>query len=484
MAVPWPAGRRDGHSACSDDGLPSIRHHWKSRRKRQQQEEMKEKDSRRRHHATGHRIKCGSDALEVLVLPSHSRAWGASVVAKSGTQVHDGPLRPSHVLSTGVTPFQDAAPSSGRFEDLQGPESDVSNLRQPARARVSVVADAIAHKQETKPPGKRPPEVSPAMAAASTVRALGALLRHGAPHGFPSTCAHTFHAHNAVQRFGSLGRCLSSPIPDGNGISSSANRVRRIWSSTPVCMGRRSSKIATRKGAQDAKKAKRYGKIGKEIVSAVKKGGPNPVSNTVLAAVLEKAKELDVPKEIVERNMKRASEKGQEAYIEKFYEVYGFGGVGMVVEVLTDKINRSVAAVREVVKDCGGKMADPGSIMFKFRRARVVNIKVSDADKDQLLTVALDAGAEDVIEPQVYEDDDSDEDVTGSYYKIVTSSENYPVILSKLRDEGITFEPDNGFELLPLVTIEVDDEAMDLNKELMSKLLDLDDVDAVYSDQK
>lgn len=81
----------------------------------------------------------------------------------------------------------------------------------------------------------------------------------------------------------------------------------------------------------------------------------------------------------------------------------------MVVEVLTDKINRSVAAVREVVKDCGGKMADPGSILFKFRRARVVNIKVSDADKDDLLAIALDAGAEDVIEPPVYEDD-SDED--------------------------------------------------------------------------
>lgn len=83
----------------------------------------------------------------------------------------------------------------------------------------------------------------------------------------------------------------------------------------------------------------------------------------------------------------------------------------MVVEVLTDKITRSVAAVREVVKDYGGKMADPGSVMFKFRRARVVNIKVTDADKDQLLAVALDAGAEDVIEPQKYEDD-TDEDTS------------------------------------------------------------------------
>lgn len=79
------------------------------------------------------------------------------------------------------------------------------------------------------------------------------------------------------------------------------------------------------------------------------------------------------------------------------------------MEVSTDKIKRSVAVIREVVKDYGGKMADPGSVLFKFRRARVVNIKVTDADRDQLLGIALDAGAEDVIEPLTYEDD-SDED--------------------------------------------------------------------------
>ncbi|OMO86681.1 Transcriptional regulator TACO1-like protein [Corchorus olitorius] len=265
--------------------------------------------------------------------------------------------------------------------------------------------------------------------------------------------------------------------------SSNERQLRSISTFPPLCMGRRSCKIADRKGAQNAKKAKLFSRIGKEVVSAVKKGGPNPISNTVLAAVLEKARELDVPKDILERNIKRASEKGQEAYIEKIYEVYGYGGVSIVVEVSTDKITRSFAAVREVVKDYGGKIADPGSVMFKFRRVRVANIKVTDADKDQLLTIALDAGAEDVIEPPTYEDD-TDEDRLESYYKIVSSGENYETILSKLRDEGIIFETDNGSELLPLTTIEVDDEAMDLNKELMSKLLELDDVNAVYTDQK
>ncbi|CAB4297040.1 unnamed protein product [Prunus armeniaca] len=323
------------------------------------------------------------------------------------------------------------------------------------------------------------------MGSSCTLRALGAIL-HRFTNGVSSKCPNSM----ALQWNGLLSRKLSSsssisslPSWISTHIHGSATVTRTIWTVSPLSMGRRSSKIAGRKGAQDAKKAKLYARIGKEVVSAVKKGGPSPVSNTALATVLEKAKELDVPKEILERNIKRASEKGQEAYIEKVYEVYGFGGASMVIEVLTDKINRSVAAVREVVKDCGGKMADPGSVLFKFKRARVVNVKVSDADKDQLLSIALDAGAEDVIEPPVYEYD-TEEDMSESYYKIVSSAENYSTILSKLRDEGVIFETDNGSELLPISTIEVDDEALDLNKELMSKLLELDDVDAVYTDQK
>ncbi|KAJ1688050.1 hypothetical protein LUZ63_019440 [Rhynchospora breviuscula] len=272
-------------------------------------------------------------------------------------------------------------------------------------------------------------------------------------------------------------KCLRVGVSD-------VQQVRQFRAFQPVCMGRRSCKIAGRKDAQNLKKMKRNSKIGKEIVAAIKKGGPSPSSNTVLAAILDKARALDVPKEIIERNIKKASEKGQDTFIEKVYEVYGFGGVGMVVEVLTDKITRSVAEVRNVVKDCGAKLADPGSNMFKFRRVRVVNIKSGDADKDQLLSVALDAGAEDVIEPTNIDDDDDDDGNEERYYKIITSSEGYEDVLSKLREEGIPFEQDNGYELLPLNPIEVDDEAMELNKELISKLLELDDVDAVYSDQK
>ncbi|WVZ99276.1 hypothetical protein U9M48_044604 [Paspalum notatum var. saurae] len=306
---------------------------------------------------------------------------------------------------------------------------------------------------------------------ASAARALGALLHR----------ASSLSSSASALRRASLIRG-NEPIGAAGLFRRHAAR-RRISTFQPLCMGRRSCKIAGRKDAQNLKRMKRNSKIGKEVVAAIKKGGPNPSSNTALAAVLEKARELDVPREILERNIKKASEKGQDTYTEKVYEVYGFGGVGMVVEVLTDKITRSVADIRNVVKDCGAKLADPGSVNFRFRQARVVNIKVTDADKDQLLSVALDAGADDVLEPNFDYDDDSEEEVE-RFYKIVTTSENYPVVISKLQEEGLKFETDNGYELLPRNPIEVDDEAMELNKELVSKLLELDDVDAVYTDQK
>lgn len=95
--------------------------------------------------------------------------------------------------------------------------------------------------------------------------------------------------------------------------------------------------------------------------------------------------------------------------------------------MLTDKINRSVAGIRGVLKDCGGKMADSGSIMFKFRRARVANVKVTDADKDQLLAIAVDVGAEDVIEPSLNEDD-SDEDMSDRFRQLFFSHVNRLIV--------------------------------------------------------
>ncbi|CAI5469204.1 unnamed protein product [Closterium sp. Yama58-4] len=146
--------------------------------------------------------------------------------------------------------------------------------------------------------------------------------------------------------------------------------LRRFQVVSPVCMGRRSSKIATRKNAQDARKSKLYGKFGKQIISAVKAAGPSPASNSMLAALLVAAKQGGVPKDVIDRNIKRASEKGQADFTEIVYEIYGLGGVGIVVDVLTDNNARAAATVRDVVRKGGAKMADPGSVLFNFKSAR------------------------------------------------------------------------------------------------------------------
>ncbi|TXG70234.1 hypothetical protein EZV62_005169 [Acer yangbiense] len=218
------------------------------------------------------------------------------------------------------------------------------------------------------------------MGSHASLRAVGSMLHiitNGASSKY-STYSFALSKHGFVN--GNLFSSISSSTSRVSlyEVKYGSFQVRTIRTFPHVCMGRRSCKI-----------------VGK------KKGGPNTASNTLLAGLLEKFKELDVPKEILERNIKRATEKGQEAYVEKIYEVYGYGGVSMVVEVLTNKITRSVTALREVVRDYGGKTADPGSVAFKFRRAWVVNIKAIDVNKDQLFDIALDAGAEDVIEPAV-----------------------------------------------------------------------------------
>ncbi|KAJ7524997.1 hypothetical protein O6H91_17G031500 [Diphasiastrum complanatum] len=259
---------------------------------------------------------------------------------------------------------------------------------------------------------------------------------------------------------------------------------RRLWISVPLQMGRRSSKIATRKGAQDAKKAKLYGKIGKQIISAVQGGGPNPMANAALAALLQQAREFNVPKDIIDRNIKKASEKGQQNFVESTYEVYAFGGVGLVLEVLTDNANRTAALIRDAVKKGGGKMADPNSVLFNFKRAGIIYVRSDNVDGDKILLAAMDAGAEDVLEPPVYDEDEQDSEEY-KYYKIICSIQEYSDISLKLQEAGIPVDLDSsGLELIPLAAIEPDDEAVELNKELIEKLLEVEDVDAVYSNQK
>ncbi|XP_024533237.1 probable transcriptional regulatory protein At2g25830 isoform X2 [Selaginella moellendorffii] len=246
-------------------------------------------------------------------------------------------------------------------------------------------------------------------------------------------------------------------------------------------MSRRALKIATRKAAQSLRRDKINNRISKEVAKAVREGGANTASNLQLAAVLQRARELNVSKEIIERNMKKAKDTENQSFSEILYEVFGYGGVGIVVEVLTDNPNRSSCQIREVVKKCRAKMAGSGSVLFDFKRAGVLYVKAAaDVSADELFVAATDAGAEDVIEPP----EDEEASLEDRVFKVITKAEDYIPVKSKLVEAGFPVGVDSGLELVSNAQVEVDDEAMELNKGLMEKLLELDDVDAVYSSQK
>ncbi|XP_024534317.1 probable transcriptional regulatory protein At2g25830 isoform X2 [Selaginella moellendorffii] len=233
--------------------------------------------------------------------------------------------------------------------------------------------------------------------------------------------------------------------------------------------------------AQGLKRNKVNARLGKEIAQAAREGGTNLSSNLTLAALVQKAKELHVSKDLIERNIKKAKDKDQQDFTEITYEAYGFGGVGIVVEVLTDNTNRASSFVRDVIKKSHAKMAASGSVLFNFKRAGVVAVK-GNVDSESLLAVAMETGAEDVVEPEL-EDDESPEEK--KYFKVITAMDDFGRVKAGLKDAGFSIDMDNsGLELVPTDLVEVDDEAMEMNRALIDKLLELEDVDAVYSTQK
>lgn len=254
-----------------------------------------------------------------------------------------------------------------------------------------------------------------------------------------------------------------------------AVRQNAIHTCRPVMMGRKSAKIATKKGKTDAAKAKLYGKFGKMIAQEARAGGPDPVANGKLKDVLAAAKQSQVPADIIERNLKKGSEKSSAEYSEMVYEAYGPGGTGFIIEALTDNVNRTAAEVRTAVTKSGGKMADSGSVLFNFSRTGLVMVS-ADEDEDATFEAAIDAGASDV-EPSYQEDD------VLEGYRVVTSLEDYTSVHGKLIDSGISVNAElSGLVYIPLVSkseeISQDDAA--LNEAMFDKLMEVDDVDAVY----
>lgn len=239
-------------------------------------------------------------------------------------------------------------------------------------------------------------------------------------------------------------------------------------------MGRRSAKIATRKGSQDARKAKLYGKLGKLIVQAVKAGGPNQETNPLLKEALRQAQQAQLPKDVVDRNMKKASDKSQADFREISYEAYGAGGTGFICECLTDNINRSAFEVRTAVTKGGGKMAEVGSVSFNFERKGIVFLD-SSTSEDDALEAAMNAGAEDVQAVR-----DEEEQLEG--HKVVCPLTEFALVHSRLHEQQMpVVEERSGLAQVPHALVECDDAALEVNQMLLERLLAVDDVDTVYT---
>jgi YebC/PmpR family DNA-binding regulatory protein len=153
--------------------------------------------------------------------------------------------------------------------------------------------------------------------------------------------------------------------------------------------------IMYRKGAQDAKRAKMFSKIVREIQVAVREGTPDPEMNPRLRAAISAARNANMPKDNVERAMRRASGEDGTTYESVRYEGYGPGGVAVIVEALTDNRNRTAAEVRSAFSKHGGSLGETGSVAFMFDRVGLVVYPAEVADEDVMLEAAVEAGARD-----------------------------------------------------------------------------------------
>ncbi len=191
--------------------------------------------------------------------------------------------------------------------------------------------------------------------------------------------------------------------------------------------------IKHRKAAADAKKGKLFSSLSKEIIIAAKHGGGNPETNLRLRAAIERAREANMPKENIERAIKRGTgEIPGVIYEEIVYEGYGPGGVAIMVEVVTDNKNRTASEIRRIFTKHGGNLGEAGCVSWIFEEKGSIFIdKESVKDEDQLLADALDAGAEDVrIDPDSIEIVTSPQDF--STVKNILTEKNYKITSAEI----------------------------------------------------
>ncbi len=233
-------------------------------------------------------------------------------------------------------------------------------------------------------------------------------------------------------------------------------------------MGRIFEKRKHKMFARYAKMAKAFTKIGREIVIAVKAGGPNPDSNARLRAVIQNAKSINMPKDRIDSAIKRASEKDSASYEEIIYEGYGPHGVPVLVETATDNPNRTVANVRMHFNRGGGALGTSGSVSFMFERKAVFKINAVGLDKDDTELDLIDYGAEE------YTWDEENQELI-----IQTSFNDYGAMQKALEDKKYEVK-ESSKVFIPTTGKELSDEQELELQALIDRFDEDDDVLAVY----
>ena len=226
------------------------------------------------------------------------------------------------------------------------------------------------------------------------------------------------------------------------------------------------SKWATtkrQKAIVDAKRGAAFTKIANQIAIAARSGG-DPTMNPTLAMVLEKARKANMPKVNIECAIARAADKSAAAMIEETYEAYGPAGIGIIIEIATDNKNRTMPEVRNALAKNGGRMADPGSVMFQFARKGV--IEILEKGEEALLT-ALDCGAEDANENE-------------DGIEIITEAADLMKTRQALIDAGLTVE-NAELRYIANTSVPVSEEDAEKVDKLLNAIDDLDDVTNVFT---
>lgn len=224
--------------------------------------------------------------------------------------------------------------------------------------------------------------------------------------------------------------------------------------------------IKHRKERADKKKGKIFSRITKEIISAVKQGGPDPKANPKLRLVLQKAKAANLPNDNVERNIKKASSADQEDFFELSYELYGHGGVGIIVDAMTDNKNRTASDMRIATNKKGGSIASPGSVAYNFDRKGVIKVNKGNVDEENLFNLSIESGADDFRTEE-------------EFYVVITPADMLYQVKDAIDAKGYEAIEAN-LEMIPKTLVDCDEETAKANYELIEWLEDLDDVDAVF----